>query len=543
MKLKLFASLLVGVIAFSAQAQDSLNISKLGHLDYPSTNLNDVWGYADGNGNEYALVGAEFGFSIVDVTNPSNPNEKGWIPGAFSIWRDIKTWSHYAYVVHDGHFGPSDGILIVDMDSVNQTSQKFSKFYPNLIIDGDTGNFVQAHNLYIDENGILYVFGAALFGIQGSSADGALMFDLNPDPENPVYVGVFNEHYLHDGMVRGDTLWASAINEGKLFAVDVSNKMNPVILGGIATPNNFTHNAWVSDDNQTVYTTDEKPGSYVTAIDVSDPSTMQELDRIQQSIDTSQVIPHNTHVYGDFLVTSYYTSGLHIVDASIPEILVEVGHYDTSPLASNSFEGAWGAYPYLPSGNILVTDRQTGLWILNSDYKKAGFFTGLVKDSVSGSSLPGARVRIITAGDTLITDIFGEFGMGYESAGVYQVEVSQPGYQTLTMNVSISSGVENYMEIALLPNNFSVPENVLASFELSPNPSVSSFNLEFSEDFTGSNAELEIYSINGQLVYSQELNFGKEKTTVEHGLKAGVYQVVVKDKKINFQPIKVLVIE
>ncbi|MFQ3268918.1 MAG: hypothetical protein ACI9B2_000720, partial [Flavobacteriales bacterium] len=32
-----------------------------------------------------------------------------------------------------------------------------------------------------------------------------------------------------------------------------------------------------------------------------------------------------------------------------------------------TFSGAWGAYPYLPSGNILVTDRQEGLHILSID--------------------------------------------------------------------------------------------------------------------------------------------------------------------------------
>lgn len=543
MKLKIIASLIMGVTVLSLNAQNSLNMNMLGQFTYPNTNLNDVWGYADGNGNEYALVGAELGFSIVDVTIPTTPVAKAWIPGAFSIWRDIKTWSHYAYVMHDGYQGPSDGILIVDLDSVNQPSQKFSNFYPTLTIDTNTGTFVKAHNLYIDENGVLYVFGASLPGIPGNDASGALMFDLTQDPENPTYLGVFNEHYLHDGMVRGDTLWGSAIYAGKLFAIDISDKANPVILGGISTPNNFTHNAWISDDNKTCYTTDEKPGSYVTAIDVSDPTTMQELDRIQQSIDTSQVIPHNTHVYGDFLVTSYYTSGVQIVDASKPELMVEVGFFDTSPLANSNFEGAWGAYPYLPSGNVLVTDRQTGLWVLNSDYVSAGYLTGLVKDSVTGTSIVGAEVRILTANDTLKSNIFGKFGTGYASSGVYQIEVAKPGYQTATLNVTLSNGVESYKVIALLPDNFSVLENGLVEFNLSPNPSSSSFSIQIPSEFSSIGSQLEVYSVNGQLVYSKFLPAQKEKVEIHHSLKAGVYEVFIKNNEFNFQPIKVLVIE
>ena len=63
---------------------------------------------------------------------------------------------------------------------------------------------------------------------------------------------------------------------------------------------------------------------------------MTELDRIQ-SLPGTTVIPHNAHVYGQWVVTSYYTSGVQIVDAKYPELLVEVGYYDTSP---NYFETA-----------------------------------------------------------------------------------------------------------------------------------------------------------------------------------------------------------
>ena len=34
-------------------------------------------------------------------------------------------------------------------------------------------------------------------------------------------------HYIHDGMVRGDTMYAGCINAGELFVVDVSDKSNP----------------------------------------------------------------------------------------------------------------------------------------------------------------------------------------------------------------------------------------------------------------------------------------------------------------------------
>ena len=43
-------------------------MQKLGQLEY-EIGLNDVWGYADENGNEYAFVGTIHGLSIVDAVS------------------------------------------------------------------------------------------------------------------------------------------------------------------------------------------------------------------------------------------------------------------------------------------------------------------------------------------------------------------------------------------------------------------------------------------------------------------------------------------
>ena len=119
-------------------------------------------------------------------------------------------------------------------------------------------------------------------------------------------------------------LWGSAVYEGYFFAIDVSNPTEPVIfndsLAFHETPNAFTHNCWISDDGKTLFTTDEKSGAYITAYDVSDLSNIQEIDRIRSSPEIATVIPHNAHVYGDFLVTSYYRDGIVIHDISNPAI-------------------------------------------------------------------------------------------------------------------------------------------------------------------------------------------------------------------------------
>ena len=323
----------------------------VGNLAYPQ-GTNDIWGYADG-GNEYALVGTTNGFSVVDVSNPSNPTELFFIEGSNSIWRDVKTWGKYAYVTTEA----SDGLLIVDLsDQTGQTYYYTEEF------------FTTSHNIYIDENGYAYIFGA------DTGNGGAIILDLTNNPMFPTLAGIFDDYYLHDGMVRGDTLWGAAIYAGVFSVIDVTDKSNPQIMSSYPTSCAFTHNAWISDDNNYLFTTDETAGCYVGAYDVSDIYDIQEIDLIQEwtgdGADGSQenVIPHNTHVLGDYLITSYYTSGVTVIDASDPFNMIEVAYYDTSPMSGGNFDGCWGAYPYLPSGLVLATDQQEGLFILHTPY-------------------------------------------------------------------------------------------------------------------------------------------------------------------------------
>ena len=335
--------LLIPILSIS---QASLNMVQIGNLSY-NQDLNDIWGYVDHDGNEHALVGCANGFSYVDISNPSNPEEVFFISGSNSVWRDLKTWNNYAYVTTEA----ADGLLIVDLDDLS--GQTYTYW---------TDQFMRAHNIYIDENGFAYIFGS-----QDGPTDGAIILDLNTDPMNPSVAGLFDAYYLHDGMVRGDTLWGAAVYEGVLTAVDVSDKANPVILGSTPTSCNFTHNAWVSDDGNYVFTTDEQSDCNVGAYDVSNISDIQQIDLIQSWNNENgfPVIPHNTHVLGDYLVTSYYTSGVTVIDASDPFNMVEIAYYDTSPdYEGGEFEGCWGAYPFLPSGLILASDQQTGLHIL-----------------------------------------------------------------------------------------------------------------------------------------------------------------------------------
>ncbi len=521
MKTRLLTLVSALITAFTTSAQDSLAISKMSNVSYTST-VNEVWGYAD-NGREFALVGVNTGFSIVEVTDPVNPVEKHFIPGAYSIWRDIKTWSHYAYVVHDSYSSSdtSDGIRIVDLNTVDSANPVYTSFYPSVVSLGIAFDYDRAHNIYIDENGVLYVFGS------NAGTGGALMFDLSTNPTAPQYLGEVTNNYYHDGMARGDTLWGAAIYAGQFEVVDVSDKSNPQVLATQKTPYNFCHNLWVSDDNQTVFTTDEKDNAPVAAFDVSDLNNISLLDTIRTSLQSGgTVIPHNTHVLGDFLVTSYYTAGVQIVDASHPDNLVETAWYDTSPFSGATFEGAWGAYPYLPSKNLLVSDRQKGLFVLSTTYPRASFITVLVKDSVSGQGLANAQLQFLNSSISGSTNIYGNFRYGQRDTGTFDVVVTRAGYHPDTVVAQLQAGVSQNLTVCLLPYGFGVNEMSGSPFRVFPNPLLAASELVV--EFPPTAAGQLMVTINGMdgrvhKQYSEGLRTGRN--SLEPQLTPGVYSI------------------
>lgn len=524
-------SLAIGLLILSSLAygQDSLNVSRIGVKGY-NIIMSDVWGYTAPDGSEYALAGLRNGLSIVDISQTPAMTEIGTIPGVPSVWRDIKTWGDHAYVTHDNTLIPSimnpEGLLIVDLDSIEYgktptySKMKLPFLEPNI---GLTDSVRTAHNLYIDENGIMYLFGSN-FPASGVT----VLYDVASNPDTPVFLGTWSEHYLHDGMARGDTLWGSAVYAGEFYAIDVSNPANPQTLASYTTSSSFTHNCWISDDNKTLYTTDEVPQAFIGAYDVSDLSNIIEIDLINSSLD-SLAIPHNTHVYNDYLVTSYYTSGLQIVDANVPDILVEVGYYDTSPFSfTSTFQGAWGAYPYFPSGKIAVTDMEQGLFVLTTDYPRASYWRGVVVDGLTNAPIVNAQVIEQSGLFSLSSNINGRVKWGgLNDSIVFQVSAS--GYNVTSQTVDMIPGVVKRDTVYMFPLGFGLSESDVNQFRVFPNPSSDG---KFTVDgLKGSTEKLRILSMHGQLLREESIlgHLGQYQVNVD--LPAGTYIVQLVDDK------------
>ncbi len=421
---------------FTSLSFSQSNLTVLGRFQYNTTTSN-LTGYVDSLGREYALVGTAGGLSIVAIDTPTNPRQLFSVPGALGqggFWREVREYKGYAYVTTE----QASGLVIVNLKYLPDSIQ-----YHTI----NPGGMTTSHTIFIDSNGIAYV--------NGTDED-LLFLDLNANPYNPPVIGKFSNNYVHDCFVRNDTMWAACINDGILKVVDVRNKTTtnaPVNnITSWATPLNFSHNCWLSDDSKYLFTTDEKPNSTLTCYDVSDLNNITETDRTQVDPGSNTII-HNTYFLNNYCISSYYTYGITIHDVSRKNNLVEVGSYDSSPTYSgDGFHGAWGVWPYLPSGNIIVSDIETGLWILKPTYKRACYLEGVVKDTICNTFLNDVKIEIVGDSVSDFTNFLGKYSTGTPDSGTYTIRFSKNGYQTQDFsNVNLQNGVLTTINVNLLP--------------------------------------------------------------------------------------------
>ena len=435
---KIFTLFALVSLASAFRAQN-YNVSLAAHLPYTPRTLANICGYT-ANGKEYALVGAEDGMDIVDVTIPANPVQVVQIPNVTNLWKEIKVYSHYAYVTTEG----GGGLQIVDLSNLPGSNLSYHNYTGNGTINGQLNTI---HALHIDTTKkFVYLFGTNLFN------GGAVVLDINSDPYNPTYAGKYENPthaYVHDGYVDNDTLYAGHIYVGVFTAVDMTNKSNPVVLAEQQTPTAFTHNTWLSNDHKYIFTTDENSNSFLTSYDISNLSNIIEKDRIRATPGSGSIV-HNTHILNNWAVTSWYRDGITIVDVTRPHNLVEVGRYDTYTGSGNGFDGAWGVYPFLPSGTMVVSNIDEGLFVLSPTYVRACYLEGNITDSACGTALTNVTITISSVNVVDSTGINGDYATGTAYPGTYNVTFSKPGYNSKTISgVSFSAGIVTNLNVQL----------------------------------------------------------------------------------------------
>ena len=442
---KIFYLFLLCLLSQNIFAQNNFNsnVKFRNHTTFTGQTLANICGYWQ-KGREYALLGASKGMIIMDITNPDSAKQITQLPGPNNLWKEIKVYKNYAYVTSEG----GQGLQIVDMSKLPSSN------LTNVFYTGDgaiLGKLDKIHALHIDTlKGVVYCFGAT-----GVSSSGATMLDIKTDPMNPKYLGSVDKDYIHDGYAHNDTLYAGHIYRGDMEIWYTGNKAKAVSLGKVQTPTKFTHNIWLSENRKTAYTTDENEGSYLASYDISDPTNIKLLDRIQTNPGTTACV-HNTHIINDFAVSSYYTEGFTIVDAHKPDNLVQVARYDTylPALGGDIFKGAWGVYPYFPSGTIVVSNIDEGLYVLTPTYKRAAYLEGIVKSKATSELLSNVQVSIngyATANAS--STLKGEYKTGVVDSGKVNVNFVKSGYKPLSTTAILKNGKVTILDVVLEPLN------------------------------------------------------------------------------------------
>ena len=367
---------------------------------------NDCWGWTDPLTNkEYALMGLNNGTAIIDLSNPYKPKYLGKIPTQTvpSSWRDLKVFNNHLYIVSEaqGH-----GMQVFDLEQLRvvENSQNFT---PNYVYS----SFGSAHNVAINtETGYAYPVGI------GSSGNPIGIYSLNiNEPESPILELEFSDYgYTHDAQIiiykgpdtdhLGKEIYVGS-NENKVVFVDVSDKSNPKLISQFLYDHQYTHQSWLTDDHSFALLGDELDELDLT----SNPIVLKENVKTRTVVidirdldnpilhfnynSDTEAIDHNGYVRGSKFYLASYTSGLRVIDISNiqQKNIVEIGYFDTHIDEDHShdmridfsnrqsdpgehigkkgqeieaFNGAWSVYPFFKSENIIISDINSGLFIV-----------------------------------------------------------------------------------------------------------------------------------------------------------------------------------
>jgi choice-of-anchor B domain-containing protein len=336
---------------------------------------NSVWGHVDATtGRETAIVGLDNGTSIIDVTYPLCPAVLGKLESGVraATNRDVKVIGDYALVVAESS---QHGLQFFDLRPLLDGSETGS-VEPVVTYRGTTQYPVSnAHTLAVSEDGAYAYIIAA-----DSCGRGLHIVDVS-DPMQPSFVGCFAEETgLHDAVCLNykgpDTDHAGkeicvTFNGSDAFSlVDMTDKASPDRIsithyeGG-----RYSHQGWLTEDHAYLLLGDEldegRSGNN-TRTYIFDVSDLDAPKYIGFYAADSIATDHNLYILDGLAYESNYEAGLRVLDvAGVADgELEEIAFFDTVPNSDTAgFEGAWQAYPFFPSGNVVV-NGMNGLFIV-----------------------------------------------------------------------------------------------------------------------------------------------------------------------------------
>ena len=372
---------------------------------------NDCWGWTDSTtGREYAIMGVNNGTAFIDITDSTSPIYLGKLPTSTvdSSWRDIKVYNDHAYIVSEAQ---DHGLQVFNLSKLRgiESKQIFSADY----IDNSFG---QAHNIAINEDlGYAYIAGSCYdppCKSDRSNSKGLYVFDLS-NPLNPEVVTELPSFgYSHDAQIVtykgpdqdyvGKEIYIGS-NENRVDIIDVTNKLEPNLISAFLYDHQYTHQSWLTNDHKYALLgdeLDELDSEYELKADAKTRTVIIDLSDLDNPIlhhnyeAETKAIDHNGYVNGTEFFLASYTAGLRVLDVlNIDQkSITELGFFNTfhdhsdhdhglpklttiknqdpggdhSGKKGNSeaFNGAWSVYPYFKSENIIISDINSGLFVV-----------------------------------------------------------------------------------------------------------------------------------------------------------------------------------
>lgn len=507
---------------------------------------NDCWGYAAANNREYAILGSLEKVLFFEVTTPTTMSAPiaTFTNGANSIWRDFKTYSHYAYAVADEG---TEGLLVFDLANINGTSNRVTQIFQNNTI------FTRCHNIYIDEpNRKLYCAGT-------NTTNGLVVFDLNATTgiptlcaQIPLNINGFTSGYIHDNFVRNGKIYCSHGNNGlRIYDVSGINAWQPgnsvittmPLLGTNNMVNSgYNHSAWLNSAGTHLIMAEETHGKPLKVLDVSNPTAIGNFSSPTSTIQSCMLCPaattpivHNPFVKGNLVFLSYYHEGIQVYDISNPSLPTKVTFYDTEPSNTtySGYAGAWGTYPFLPSQKVLGSDVNNGLFVLQLPAALLPAtlidFRGIAKkDAVNLSWKTGVE------SENMIFEVEkSKNGIYFEGFSTWKSK-DRNGANYTCKDENPNNG-KNYYRLKQIEKDgrfeyskiIEVDFNIFQNAKIYPNPSENgTINIAFHEKINLEDASVEIVDLQGRIIFTNTKEIEAQLTIRD--LPKGFYIVKIK---------------
>jgi choice-of-anchor B domain-containing protein len=317
------------------------------------------WGFTYQH-NEYAVIGSTEGYHFFQLTDENTLKPCGFIEGRFNspqvIHREIKTFANYAYLVCDEG---NSSLQIADLTFLPDSVVK--------VADIQDERFGKIHNIFIDSASAL-LYACLVTPIPNGNMLNKIplrVFSLS-DPLNPILLweGPNDIPEVHDCYVRQNIAILHCGMDG-IRIYDFTNPLNPHFKNDLTfyQDQGYNHQGWLSPDGKTYVFADETSGKRVKKCRFESNLSLH-IENYFGTNFLQNSVPHNIMIDNNFAYIAYYNEGLRIFD--IRKTPVEIAAYDTYPQDSYfNMNGAWGVYANFPSGRIVISDRQFGLFLFD----------------------------------------------------------------------------------------------------------------------------------------------------------------------------------